>query len=197
MLSFPEDKIYLNKDIKELDRDTADMLFTELNVDELELEEENFWDMSEIKLEPASNLNSKELIHFDKLKNSASKMFANDIDELGACSIMEHKIRIKSDNQLPLYTPPYRKSKTERDFLISEIDKMLKTGIIRPSISPWSSDALTSYPVLRLADVNRPFLLYTDASGYAVGAILAQIDDDGKEYVVAYASRLMTKHEIN
>jgi len=58
-------------------------------------------------------------------------------------------------------------------------------------------DALTSYPVLRLADVSRPFLLYTDASGYAVGAILAQIDDDGKEYVVAYASRLMTKHEIN
>ncbi|CAF1107876.1 unnamed protein product, partial [Brachionus calyciflorus] len=58
-------------------------------------------------------------------------------------------------------------------------------------------DALTSYPVLRLADVSRPFLLYTDASGYAVGALLAQIYDDGKEYVVAYASRLMTKHEIN
>ncbi|CAF0975641.1 unnamed protein product [Brachionus calyciflorus] len=58
-------------------------------------------------------------------------------------------------------------------------------------------DALTSYPVLRLADVSRPFLMYTDASGYAGGAILAEIDDDGKEYVVAYASRLMTKHEIN
>ncbi|CAF1062680.1 unnamed protein product [Brachionus calyciflorus] len=34
-------------------------------------------------------------------------------------------------------------------------------------------DALTSSPVLRLADVNRPFLLYTE------GAILAQVDDDG------------------
>ncbi|CAF1062661.1 unnamed protein product [Brachionus calyciflorus] len=95
MLSFPEDKIYLNEDIKELDRnDTADMFLSELNVDEVELEEENFWDMSDKKLEPASKLNSKELIHFDKLKYSASKMFANEIDELGACSIMEDKIRI-------------------------------------------------------------------------------------------------------
>ncbi|CAF0994203.1 unnamed protein product [Brachionus calyciflorus] len=58
-------------------------------------------------------------------------------------------------------------------------------------------DALTSYPVLRLADVNRPFLLYTDASGYPEGAFLAQVVDNGKEYVVAYTSRLMTKHEIN
>jgi len=69
-------------------------------------------------------------------------MFANEIDELGACSIMEHKIRIESDNQLPLYTPPYRKSKTERDFLKSEIYKMLKAGIIRPSRSPWSSPVI-------------------------------------------------------
>ncbi|CAF0994220.1 unnamed protein product [Brachionus calyciflorus] len=101
MLSFPEDKIYLNEDIKELqDRDdTADMFLSELNVDEVELEEEYFWDMSDLKLEPASKLNSKELTHFEKLKYSASKMFANEIDELGACSILEHIIRIKSDNQ--------------------------------------------------------------------------------------------------
>ncbi|CAF0975655.1 unnamed protein product [Brachionus calyciflorus] len=117
MLSFPEEKNYLKKYIKELDSDdTADMFLSELNVDKVELEEENYWDMSDIKLEPASKLNPKELIHFDKLKYSASKIFANE-NELSACSIMEHKIRIESDNQLPLYTSPYRKSKTERDFV--------------------------------------------------------------------------------
>ena len=56
---------------------------------------------------------------------------------------------------------------------------------------------LIEYPILRQADFNRPFVLYTDASGLALGAILSQSDDQGAEYVCAYASRLLKNAEIH
>ena len=57
-----------------------------------------------------------------------------------------------------------------------------------------TKSALISYPILRHADETKPYLLYCDASGYAVGAILAQSDESG-EYVIQYASRLLDKYE--
>ena len=51
--------------------------------------------------------------------------------------------------------------------------------------------ALVSYPILRQPDFNRMFTIYTDASGFALGAILTQKDESGKEYNIAYASRIM------
>lgn len=56
--------------------------------------------------------------------------------------------------------------------------------------------ALVAYPILRQPDSSRPFVLYTDASGYALGAILGQFDGND-EYVCAYASRILNKHEVN
>jgi hypothetical protein len=58
-------------------------------------------------------------------------------------------------------------------------------------------NCLISYPILRHPDFNRPFYLYTDASGTALGAVLQQFDEDNKEYVVAYASRGLTTAEKN
>jgi len=49
--------------------------------------------------------------------------------------------------------------------------------------------ALGSAPVLRRPDARRPFQLHTDWSMLGIGAVLTQKDDDGKEYVIAYASR--------
>ncbi len=56
---------------------------------------------------------------------------------------------------------------------------------------------LCSYPILRLPDLTKAFILYTDASQYALGAILGQKDDSGNEYVVAYASRILKNAELN
>jgi len=58
-------------------------------------------------------------------------------------------------------------------------------------------EALISYPILRLPDFKRLFILFTDASGYALGAILAQRDDEGREYVVSYASRALKNAELH
>ena len=49
--------------------------------------------------------------------------------------------------------------------------------------------ALISPPVLRRADPALPYILQTDWSPTAIGAILAQEDADGEEHPIAYASK--------
>jgi hypothetical protein len=41
----------------------------------------------------------------------------------------------------------------------------------------WLINALSSYPVLRLPDFTKPFKLVCDASGAALGCVLAQIEE--------------------
>ena len=55
---------------------------------------------------------------------------------------------------------------------------------------------LTEYPVLRPVNFKLKFVLHTDASAYAIGAILMQIDGQ-EEYVIAYFSSTMTDAQKN
>ena len=54
---------------------------------------------------------------------------------------------------------------------------------------------LCSVPVLGYPELDRPFILQTDASNVGLGALLAQIDSKGKERVVSYANRSLTPGE--
>ncbi|PNF18384.1 hypothetical protein B7P43_G12483 [Cryptotermes secundus] len=55
---------------------------------------------------------------------------------------------------------------------------------------------LTNTPLLQYPDFSKPFILTTDASGYAIGAILSQ-GKLGQDKPIAYASRTLNKAELN
>eukprot|EP00794_Sanderia_malayensis_P002386 gene2386-biopygen1273 len=52
-------------------------------------------------------------------------------------------------------------------------------------------------PVLAYPNFDLPFLLQTDASDVGLGAVLAQLDADGQERVIAYASYTLSQREHN
>jgi hypothetical protein len=56
---------------------------------------------------------------------------------------------------------------------------------------------LVSYPVLRHPDLNKPFIVHTDASTVAIAGILSQIGDDGQDYACAYESRILKGAELH
>ena len=52
-------------------------------------------------------------------------------------------------------------------------------------------------PVLAFADLKKPFLLETDVSKYGLGAVLQQVQEDGRYHLVAYASHALCGREAN
>jgi len=82
-------------------------------------------------------------------------------------------------NRLLKKNTPYVWSRDQNDAF-----ETLKTHLITP-------------PILAYPDFERSFILYTDASTFALGAILSQNDDRKKEHVIAYASRTLNRHERN
>ena len=57
--------------------------------------------------------------------------------------------------------------------------------------------ALLSSPILAYPDMNKSFILTCDASTTAIGYVLGQFDDEGKEHVIAYGGRSLHDNEKN
>jgi len=58
-------------------------------------------------------------------------------------------------------------------------------------------ERLINSPVLIYPNFEKEFILLTDASKIALGAILSQKDDNNKEHPIAYDSKVLTKYESN
>lgn len=56
---------------------------------------------------------------------------------------------------------------------------------------------LTTKPVLKAPNFDKPFILLTDASNYGIGVILCQEDEKGEEHPIVYLSRQLNKSEQN
>ena len=54
---------------------------------------------------------------------------------------------------------------------------------------------LVTASILAFPDYCKPFVLDTDASHTGIGAVLSQLQKDGSEWVIAYASRVLTRPE--
>ena len=97
----------------------------------------------------------------------------------------------------------YRKFVKGFSVIASPLHSLLRKGV------PWHwdqeqehsflelKDKLCTAGVLRRPDVNLPYLLATDWSQKGMGAVLSQIDTDGTEHPVAYASKSCNAAEKN
>jgi hypothetical protein len=56
---------------------------------------------------------------------------------------------------------------------------------------------LTTAPILKYPDFDRLFILATNALYHGFGATRSQLDRNRKEHPVAYASKSLTKGEVN
>jgi hypothetical protein len=58
-------------------------------------------------------------------------------------------------------------------------------------------EKLSEFPILTRLDFSKVFILHTNWSALSIGVIFMQLDEKGKEYVIAYASRSNNKVENN
>ena len=59
-----------------------------------------------------------------------------------------------------------------------------------------AKNLLINTPILQYPDYEKTFTITTDASNFAIGAVLSQ-NFENKELPIAYASRTLNEHEIN
>jgi len=73
-----------------------------------------------------------------KLLEKFALNFAYSTEDLkNPCTVYKHEIKVTCTE--PIYQQPYRRSQKDNELIRKEVQKMLKNGIIRISVSPWSS----------------------------------------------------------
>ena len=147
-------------------------------------------------------------------------VFASDIiDFLGhhisANSLKPQEDKLSAVRELPALTDVsilraalglfsyYRKFVNQFSTIAFPLNKLMKKE------APWEwsktqqeayaelKEQLCSTPVLQLPDAYKPFILTTDWSQKGMGAVLSQLDAEGVEHPICYASRSCNPAERN
>lgn len=84
-----------------------------------------------------SHLNPEETEALYSVCSQFSDIFHLPDDQLTCTDAIEHKIKTTSDN--PIHVKTYRFPECHKKEVDSQVEKMLRQGIIKPSMSPWSS----------------------------------------------------------
>lgn len=129
-------EIYLYKPIlaNYLDRETFEIFNVSVENDSYETQ----FDKSDItNLIRTEHMNSEEKFHIEKLVKSYTDIFYRENSQLTFTNDVKH--RIKTTDEIPVYTKTYRYPFIHKPEVERQIDEMLQQGIIRPSDSPWSS----------------------------------------------------------
>src|SRR6185295_18846031 len=64
-------------------------------------------------------------------------VFAQDSSDLGRTNLVQHKI--PTGDSPPIKKRSYHMSPTEKEYVVQEVEKMLKQGVVTKSSSPWNS----------------------------------------------------------
>ena len=101
----------------------------------------------------------------------------------------------------------YRKFVQDYSKIVQPLNCLLKDEFKNKSNWKWGikeqlafdtlKERLTNAPLLGYPEYGKDSILYTDASTYALGAVLAQKDEQGMERPIAYASRTLRGSELN
>jgi transposase InsO family protein/predicted aspartyl protease len=89
------------------------------------------WERSIANLTPEQGMEVKRLLQ----KHQA--VFAKNKNDLGRTNIVQH--RINTGNSAPIRQQPRRVPLAKKDEAAEEIQRMLETGVIEPSKSPWAA----------------------------------------------------------
>jgi hypothetical protein len=81
-------------------------------------------------------------------------------------------------------------------FLREDVHAIMEDEVSRRAFEQLKS-ALQVVPILRTPNWNKPFLVYCDAFGEAVGSTLSQLDKNGHDHPIHLASRQLTSAEKN
>ena len=86
----------------------------------------------------SSTTSSSKTASLQTLLTKYDSVFAQHDTDIGRISIARHHIRLQPDTS-PIYLRPYRHSQSDTEEIRRQIVALKKKGLVRDSISPWSS----------------------------------------------------------
>ena len=90
-----------------------------------------------VSLLPTSDISQSQQKNAEQLLSAYSDVFSSSSEDIGKTESAFHQITTTSD--VPIYQRAYRTSPAMRLEIQSQVDELLRRGIIEKSYSPWAS----------------------------------------------------------